>query len=266
MAKCKFCGRPVLFSGVDDMGYCRRCAVARIEREQRQAEAERVERQKEADEWAKIEKIPAYSITLMDTPRKRRRGFDGVDFSNITPKGVYNDIVVFDTETTGLAPSKDRIVELAAIKYADARPVLKFQSYVNPGRPIPPEARKINGITDEMVADAPAIGQILQSFEDFVGSSTLVAHNLNFDLRFLFYSGSVITDTKRRYIDTLEQAQRMLKKPKRGGDSDNYDVEDHKLDTLCYYYRIPRPKRHSALADAFATGTLFFNLVDEKRP
>ena len=267
MKKCKLCGKKGLFLRLNSEGYCPKCEKFK----EREAERQRQELRRAEEAWTKISRIPEYEIRRSDVPRKRRRGYEKIPFSNITPKGVYDDVVVIDTETTGLAPSRDRIVELAGVKYADGRPVEVFRSFVNPEREIPEEARKINGITDEMVADAPVIGEILPSFEDFLGASTLVGHNLEFDLRFLFYSGSVVTDTKRRYIDTLRQAQRFLKKPKWGAEDgedeedEDYDVEDYRLDTLCDYYRIKIAKKHDALADAYATGELFFRLVDERR-
>lgn len=261
LKKCRLCGKKGLFLRLNSEGYCPECEKFK----EREAERQRQELQKAEEEWAKISRIPEYEVRRSDVPRKRRRGYDEIPFSNITPKGVYDDVVVIDTETTGLAPSRDRIVELAGVKYAGGRPVEVFRSFVNPEREIPEEARKINGITDEMVVSAPVIGEILPSFEDFLGASTLVAHNLDFDLRFLFYSGSVLTDTKRRYIDTLHQAQRLLKKPKWGEDDEDYDVEDYRLETLCDYYRIKIARKHDALADAYAAGELFFRLVDERR-
>lgn len=136
---------------------------------------------------------------------------------------------------------------------------------------MPKSAQTINHLKDEMLAEAPKIGQVLPSFDEFCGASTLVGHNLEFDVKFLFYSGSTITDQKRKYIDTLAQARRFLKRPKWDEEEEcydyesDYDVEDYQLDTLCFYYRIKRAKDHGAFSDAFATGELFFKLVDEKR-
>ncbi len=273
MKKCVRCGKLALFNQLNASGYCKLCEAWLLEQEavkkknaelRASLELERAaakkresdsRTRKKADKLAEISKIPIFEITLSEEPRKRQNSYEPVNFSNITPKGIYNEIVVFDTETTGLAPSRDRIVELAAVKYLNGKPVQTFQTYINPERPMPKEAQKVNGITDEMLKVAPVISQVLPAFEEFVGSSTMVAHNLNFDLRFLYYSGSEITASKRKYIDTLEQAQRLLKKPR--------DVDDHKLDTLCDYYHIYIAREHSALADAYAAGELFFSLVDE---
>lgn len=252
---CKLCGRRSFLDVINVDGYCPDCAktTTRINREREQAE----ERKRAETTRVRnlIESIPDYEINLAETPHKRNVGYDAVMFSNITPKGNYSDIVVFDTETTGLSPSKDRIIEIAAIRFIDRHPVAKFHTYINPGRPIPEESIDIHGITDDVVANSPMISGVIPAFDSFVGSSTLVAHNLDFDLRFVLYSGSELLNTKRKYIDTLAQAQRILKKPR--------DVENHKLATLCSYYGITIGQEHGALYDAYATGILFFRLVDE---
>lgn len=253
--RCRLCGRKGFMVVLDDDGYCPACAKSHaeyVERRQKEAEARR---KREETVWSEIHSIPVYEFSVSDTPRKRNTGYERIAFSNITPKGRYDNIVVFDTETTGLAPSKDRIIELAAIRYTDGKPVSRFHSYINPERPIPPDATKINGITDDMVADAPVIGAVLPAFDEFIGDSILIAHNLEFDLRYIYYSGSCVFETKRKYIDTLEQSQKLLKKPR--------DVDNHKLSTLCDYYGITIAGQHSALADVYATGELFFRLVDE---
>lgn len=174
----------------------------------------------------KIEAIPEYEIVPAATPCNRQTGYEGIDFSNITPKGKYGDVVVFDTETTGLSPSRDRILEIAAIRFRHGSPVSRFHTYINPEREIPQEASRVNHITSAMVADAPKIGSIMPAFDEFVGDSILVAHNLDFDLRFIYYSGSRVFDKKRKYIDTLEQAQRKLKKP---GDVANYKLKHYAI-------------------------------------
>lgn len=273
MARCKRCGKSKLFLKLNYEGLCDEC----VEKE-RQELAERLRREqaeRKAAALLRLESIPNCNILLSDVRRKRQRGYDPVKTSNITPKGIYDRFVVFDTETTGLAPSRDRIIELAAVRFIDGEPVELFSSLVNPEREIPPEISELNIITDDMVADAPTISQILPAFEEFIGDDILIAHNIEFDLKFLFHSGSVLFDTKRKYIDTLEQAQKLLKKPRRTYYEDegywdydyesDYDVDDHKLDTLCSYYNIIRPYEHRAAADALATGDLFLELVEEKQ-
>lgn len=275
MPGCKLCGKKGLFLKLDERGYCKECALHLAEADARRKREQEARRRAEMMAAAELDAIPDSVITLSGEARKRRAGYEEVKFSNITPKGAYNEFVAFDTETTGLAPSKGRIIEIGAIRFRDGKPVEKFRTLVNPGIPVPEEATEVNCITDEMVAGAPTISQVLPAFESFVGGSPLVAHNLEFDLKFMFYSGSTITDRKRKYYDTLEQSRKLLKKPKvrydpetgsyeKDYDSD-FDVDDHKLGTLCDYYGITVAGRHRADADALAAGKLFLSLVQEKQ-
>ena len=268
MARCSMCNRFGFFMKLTN-GLCDRCETERIKRR------EEVLQNKQRQAMEELETIPLFHIDLNMEKRKRKTGFEPMAFSNITPKGTYSEFVVFDTETTGLTPSKDRIIELSAIRFVDKKPVERFETLVNPEKDIPEEVTSINKITNEMVASAPTISQVLPAFEEFVGKSNLVAHNLEFDLKFLFYSGSNIIETKRKYFDTIEQASKLLKKPKKKYDKEvgdyeidydsEYDVFDYKLETLCDYYDIIIPGKHRAAADALATGKLFCSLIDEKQ-
>ena len=275
MKKCKLCGKKGLFLKLDEFGYCEKCHEWKEEND-KQLERKRIQKEKDkriAKE--RLESIQRASVNISSEKRKRQKGYEPVKTSNITPKGVFDSFVVFDTETTGLSASRDRIVELAAVKFVKCEPIEIFHTLINPEKPIPEEATKVNHITDEMILGAPLISEILPSFEEFIGNDILVAHNLEFDLKFLFYSGSNLMDNKRKYIDTLEQAKKMLKGPKRVFDKEyglwdydydaDYDVDDFKLDTLCDYFHINRLDMHRADVDALATGDLFLALVNRKQ-
>ena len=94
---------------------------------------------------------------------------------------------VFDVETTGLDPRKgDRIIEIAGLRIEDgAMTDLTFDQLVNPERTIPWEAKRVNNIEDEDVADAPTIDEVLPNFLDFASGSILVAQNASFDMGFM---------------------------------------------------------------------------------
>lgn len=64
-------------------------------------------------------------------------------------------IVAFDVETTGLVAGVDRVVELGAVAFQGDEVLDTFSRLVNPGVPMPPAAGRVNGITDEMLAEAP---------------------------------------------------------------------------------------------------------------
>jgi DNA polymerase III epsilon subunit family exonuclease len=95
-------------------------------------------------------------------------------------------IVIFDLETTGLAPKEgDRICEIAAIKFKDFKIIDSFNFLINPGRPISPAAYAVNHISQEMVKDAPKSSKILPQFLKFVSGSFVASYNIGFDLNFL---------------------------------------------------------------------------------
>jgi len=95
--------------------------------------------------------------------------------------------IVFDTETTGLDPSGDRLVEIGALKIIDGKITDQyFETFINPGMSIPFMASNINKITDDMVADAPSDTEVWKDFKEFIGEdSVLIAHNAEFDMGFI---------------------------------------------------------------------------------
>ncbi len=95
---------------------------------------------------------------------------------------------VFDLETTGMSPVRCRIIEIGAVRIEKDGSVTKFESFVNPGEPIPPQISALTGITDEMVASAPPFHDIGYNLLKFFEGSRLVAHNARFDLGFLMQS------------------------------------------------------------------------------
>ena len=93
------------------------------------------------------------------------------------------DYVIFDLETTGISPRNDEVIEISAIKVVGGKIVEEFSTLVNPLRPIPFQATSVNGITDDMVKDAPTFDVVLKDFIDFAGDMILVGHNIHaFDI------------------------------------------------------------------------------------
>lgn len=229
----------------------------------------------------RINNLNTFKITLSDTKHKILPVLDlegNVKYTSITPKTSFDRIgsfVVVDIETTGLSCANSKIIEVGAIKFEDWTPVEKFHTLINPGKHIPNDATEVNNITDEMVANSPTFAEIIECLDSFIGKSNIVGHNLAFDLKFLYHFGYDFTSCKRKYYDTLEIAQRTLKKPRMKWDKEweeytindnyDYDVENYKLTTLCDYYKIIDDTfAHRALTDAFATGLLFMNLAKDK--
>jgi len=94
-------------------------------------------------------------------------------------------VAAFDVETTGLIPGVDRIVELGAVLFQGENVLATFDQLVDPGIPMPPEARKVNGISDVMLQGMPDIAAALPAFLALLSKGTPVAHNAVFDVGFL---------------------------------------------------------------------------------
>ena len=155
--------------------------------------------------------------------------------------GYVADYVVFDLETTGVSVEHDVIIEIAAVKVVKGKVVDTFQTLVNPERPIPPGASRVNGITDDMVADAPLIDEALEAFLEFIGDAVLVGHNIqSFDMNFI-YDASMSVFQKpvtNDFIDTLYMARKCLP-----------ELNNHKLVDLAAHYHISKEGAHRALND-----------------
>lgn len=178
-------------------------------------------------------------------------------YANVTARSNYallGEYVAIDLETCGLKAT-DPVVEVSAIHFDGYEPVSIFTTLVNPQRPIPEAASKVNKITDDMVKGAPTIWAIMPSLRSYVGGLPIVGHNLPFDLKFLYRYGLDIAPRQKLY-DTLVLAQKTLKKPR--------DVDNHKLTSCCEFYNIKYFGAHRSAADAYVTGLLFAELVSDR--
>src|SRR5918992_5624944 len=89
--------------------------------------------------------------------------------------------VVFDLETTGLAPGRDRICEIGAVRLVDLAPAGRFETFVDPGGPLPAPISALTGIRERDLRGAPAAPEAVRRFLAFAGDCVLVAHNARFD-------------------------------------------------------------------------------------
>ncbi len=162
--------------------------------------------------------------------------------------------VIFDTETTGLDPAGDALVQIAAVRGMKGRriPGESFETLVDPGRPIPPLASRVHGITDEVVKGAPGPIPAIAAFHNFARGSVLVAHNAPFDLAFLRRQGEGIR-FDHPVLDTVLLSAAVFG-----------EGVPHTLDAIAQRLEVDLPAavRHTAPGDAQATADVLFRLIE----
>jgi DNA polymerase-3 subunit epsilon len=178
------------------------------------------------------------------------------------PSGTHLDhplsrltYTVFDTETTGLLPHKDEIVQIGAVRVVNGRivPGERINQLVDPGCPIPPASTKVHHVTDAMVQGAPGIDRAGRQFHTFASNSVIVAHNAPFDMAFLRrHRAAMGVEWDHPILDTVLLSAVLF------GAS-----QTHTLDALCdrLGVSIPPELRHTALGDAQATAEVLVKML-----
>jgi len=164
--------------------------------------------------------------------------------------------IAFDTETTGLSPVMDRVVEIGAVKFdTDGKILGEFQALINPERLIPPHVTAVHGITNEDVRDALPAGSVLPGFLEFLGTrdNVLIAHNASFDAGFIGaeLDRAGLGGDGHMILDTLSMSRRVLK-----------GSQSHSLDFIARDLEIDAGGHHRALADSEITKEVFLQLLD----
>lgn len=163
--------------------------------------------------------------------------------------------ISLDTETTGLDPhAGDRVIEIGLVEFVDRRPTGRMlHVYLNPDRPVDPEAEKVHGLSNEFLAKHKRFAEVVDEVAEFVGDCELVIHNAEFDLNFL---NSELARCGRPpldnpVLDTLEYVKR--KEPGKRAS----------LDAMADRYNIDRSDRtlHGALIDAKLLGEVYIAMT-----
>jgi DNA polymerase-3 subunit epsilon len=163
--------------------------------------------------------------------------------------------IVLDTETTGFDPLKgDRLIEIGCLEIEDLLPTGRsLHMLVNPDRLISPDAIRVHGITDAMVADKPKFHEVADEILAFIGDSPVVAHNAAFDRSFVNFEmekarRAIVPEPQ--WIDTLQLAQK------------RFPGMHNSLDALCKRFKISLAERekHGALIDAKLLAAVYLEL------
>jgi len=164
--------------------------------------------------------------------------------------------IIFDTETTGLDPREDRVIEIGAVELVNRFPTGRsFHRYINPqGRSVDPEAFAIHGIGNPDLEGKPLFRDIADEFLAFIHGASLIAHNAGFDVAFINAELARIgaeAVTQQRVVDTLALARR------------KHPLGPNSLDALCRRYGIDNSHRtrHGALLDSELLSEVYLELV-----
>ncbi len=166
-------------------------------------------------------------------------------------QSLDSDFVVFDIETTGFSPIKDKIIEIGAVKVSKGEVVDRFSTFVDPHIPIPYEIEQLTGIRDDMVMGAPDIDEVLPEFRDFCEGCIYVAHNAGFDMSFIlerYRQKGISTDVT--YVDTMNLSRMLLQ-----------GQAKHTLDAVAKTLKIPLDSHHRAVDDAECTSKIFMRFI-----
>jgi len=200
----------------------------------------------------------ADKLALMHIGDDPRFAFENGFFKlkgGFSAKALFNapSYCVIDIETAGKSYKDGGIVELAAVRVSDGKLTGSFSQLIDPGFPILPQNTMIHGITDDMVAEMPAVEEVLPTFLDFLGDSVFVAHNAPFDISYINeslmrkYSQKIINPV----ICTLKLSRMLFPK-----------LESHTLDTMIRHFKLEAESRHRALGDATACAKVLVRMLD----
>ena len=180
---------------------------------------------------------------------------DRVAVTGAQDAAFEDEFVAFDLETTGLKADYDRIIEIGAVIMKQGKELARFQTFVDPGGPIPGEITTLTGIRDEDVAGAPGEEEAVRAFLDFAGDRVLCGHNADFDMGFLAEAclrhGIPFDKT---CVDTLILSQSLL------------SIRKHSLDAAANHLSLPEFRHHRASDDALTCGMLLDAFFARLRP
>lgn len=199
----------------------------------------------------------------MTNEKKWWRDFGvGQKIVEILSQNKGHEMIIFDTETTGLSAELNHVIQLSAIKCmidedCQFYELGRLDTYINPGYPLPKQIIKITGITDDLLAKYPNEATQWNSIYEFFGDKPIVCgHNVPFDV-------GMMTAMYARYgktfepvaLDTLRMAQELHLKSEAGS---------HKLGALAEHFGLDYGLTfHNSMDDVIATMRLLNFFVEE---
>ena len=209
-----------------------------------------------------VQSFPEMMLAAQKTDLKVIYGMEAY-FVDDTAKALFgagngrfeDESIVFDIETTGLSNLKDKITEIGAVRIRNGEVLDRFNTFVDPGCPIPEEITKLTGITDDMVRGAPTAKEALEAFFAFIGGKEklLIAHNAGFDIGFIRRAAEQSgLPFENPYLDTVSMSRYV-----------NPDLKKHKLNLVAEYYGLGEFNHHRASDDAEMLARIYFCMTDK---
>lgn len=188
-----------------------------------------------------------------------------MDWKGTSIISLPEDYVVVDVETTGLDPAYSSIIEIAAVKVAGKEIVGEFSSLIKPpqsyvykqdsngGFDLTPVyvsdfITDLTGITNDMLAEAPELGEVFGRFVAFIGEGALVGHNVRFDVSFLRKAAESLRAEMpdEDHINTIRLAHKCFP-----------GLQHYRLSDVAEQCHVPQDVAHRALADCRTTAACF---------
>lgn len=162
---------------------------------------------------------------------------------------------VFDLETTGLSVHYDKIIEISAVRIENHQVIDEFNAFVNPEQPLGEFTKRLTGIQDSDVKDAPTIDEVLPRFKAFFEGTVFVAHNAPFDMAHLEANlkAEGLHDGPYPVIDTLQIARQVY--------ADH--LKRFNLKAVAKHFKVSLTQHHRAIYDTRATADIFLNMLSD---
>ena len=171
------------------------------------------------------------------------------------PLMKHKTFICLDCETTGLDINKDRIIEVAAVKFTLDETLGQYESLIDPKVAIPAESMAIHHITQEMVTDQPFAEEILPTLIDFIEDHPIIGHSVSFDIDILAANLERLHKTTRikktPFFDTLRLARLYGQSP------------SNSLEVLRRHFNIEEEGAHRAMSDVIVNIQVFKHLVSQ---
>ena len=172
---------------------------------------------------------------------------------NAAGQSLDDKYVVFDIETTGFSPEKNKIIEIGAVKVIGGEIVDRYSTFINPEVPIPFRIEELTSIRDDMVITSPTVDVILPQFMEFCTDCIMVAHNADFDMSFIKRNCALLgMECNPTIVDTVALARVLLPQLNR-----------FKLDTVAKALNISLDHHHRAVDDAACTAEIFVKFIEK---